>query len=183
MRGASSHEGRVLARLRLARLHARAARLDGAGRGAARDRAGRARPRQLLRRRRDRRAQPGAGRHAQRAHVRDGAEDRPRDDEHLLHLPGRAVGVPGAARRGHRLPRPHQRGAGGGGAATTSAASPTRTSSGCWSRTTGSTGSRARQAAADRPARRPVLRLLRPAPDDAARLRGASRSATSTSSS
>ena len=44
----------------------------------ARHRAGGARPRELLRRRRDRRAQPGAGRHAQRAHVRDGAEDRPR---------------------------------------------------------------------------------------------------------
>ena len=41
-----------------------------AGRAEARHRAGRARPRQLLRRRRDRRAQPGARRHAQRAHVR-----------------------------------------------------------------------------------------------------------------
>ena len=123
-------------------LHARAARLDGAGRGAARDRAGRARPRQLLRRRRDRRAQPGAGRHAQRAHVRDGAEDGPRDDEHLLDLPGRAVGVPGAARRRLRATAPTStRSLARRGARSTRPASPTRTSCGCWSRTTGSTSS------------------------------------------
>ena len=102
---ASRSEGRLLARLRLARLHPGAARLDGAGRRQARHRAGRARPRELLRRRRDRRAQPGAGRHAQRAHLRDGAEDRPLDDEHLLDLPGRAVRVPAAPRRRRRLPR------------------------------------------------------------------------------
>ena len=67
---------------------------------AARHRAGRARPRQLLRRRRDRRAQPGARRHAQRAHLRARPADRAlRDDEHLLDLPGRAVRVPGAPRR------------------------------------------------------------------------------------
>ncbi len=58
-----------------------------------------ARPRQLLRRRRDRRAQPGARRHAQRAHLRARPEDRPGDDEHLLDLPGRAVGMPAAPRR------------------------------------------------------------------------------------
>ena len=84
--------------------------LHGSGReggAAARPRAGRARPRELLRRRRDRRAQPGAGRHPERPHVRDGAAGagRRRDDEHLLDLPGRAVGVPGAARRERRLPR------------------------------------------------------------------------------
>ena len=49
-----------------------------AGRAEARPRAGRARPRQLLRRRRDRRAQPGARRHAERAHLRDGPEGRGR---------------------------------------------------------------------------------------------------------
>ena len=109
--GSRSHEARLLARLRLARLHPRAARLDGEGRAAARPRAGRARPRQLLRRRRDRRAQPGARRHAQRAHVRDGPGGRGRGghDEHLLDLPGRAVGVPGAPRRRRRLPRRGQR--------------------------------------------------------------------------
>ena len=65
-----------------------------APRGAqARPRAGGARPGQLLRRGRHRRAQPGAGRHAQRPHVRDGPEGRWRGghDEHLLHLPGRPV--------------------------------------------------------------------------------------------
>ena len=98
------HEARLLARLRLARLHDRAARLDGAGRRRARNRAGHARPRQLLRRRCDRRAQPGARRHAQRAHLRPGSADRPGDDEHLLDLPGRAVGVPAAPRRRLRLP-------------------------------------------------------------------------------
>ena len=77
----------------------------------ARDRAGRTRPRQLLRRRRDRRAQPGARRHAQRPHLRPRPADRAGDDEHLLDLPGRPVGVPAAARRRLRLPRPHQRGA------------------------------------------------------------------------
>ena len=65
-----NREGRLLAGVRVARVHARAARLDGEGRAAARHRDGRARPRELLRRRRDRRAQPGARRHAQRAHVR-----------------------------------------------------------------------------------------------------------------
>ena len=65
-------EGRLLARLREPRLHPRAARLDGEGRPAAGHRARRARPRVLLRRRRHRRAQPGARRHAQRAHVRAG---------------------------------------------------------------------------------------------------------------
>ena len=98
--GQQSDEGRLLARLRLARLHPRAARLDGNGRAAARHRAGRARSRQLLRRRRDRRAQPGACRHAQRAHVRAGTADRRRaDDEHLLDLPGLDERVPGAPRR------------------------------------------------------------------------------------
>ena len=63
-------EGRLLARLRQPRLHPGAPRLDGAGRAAAGHRARRARPRELLRRRRHRRAQPGARRHAQRAHLR-----------------------------------------------------------------------------------------------------------------
>ena len=105
----SWHETRLLAGLRLARLHPRAARLDGARRRQARDRARHARPRQLLRRRRDRRAQPGARRLAQRPHLRARPADRAGDDEHLLDLPGRAVGVPAAPRRRLRLPRPHQR--------------------------------------------------------------------------
>ena len=106
-----AHEGRLLARLREPRLHPRAARLDGQGRAAARHRARRARPRLLLRRRRDRRAQPGARRHAQRAHVRARPAGRGRraDDEHLLDLPGRAERVPGAPRRERRVPRARQR--------------------------------------------------------------------------
>ena len=51
------------------------------------------------RRRRDRRAQPGAGRHPQRPHLRARPADRAADDEHLLDLPGRPVGVPAAPRR------------------------------------------------------------------------------------
>ena len=89
------------------------------GRPAARHRARRARPRLLLRRRRDRRAQPGARRHAQRPHVRARpAGDRQRrrpDDEHLLDLPGRAERVPGAPGREHAVPRPRQRDAVGRG--------------------------------------------------------------------
>src|SRR5680860_863106 len=98
-------ETRVLARLRLAWLHPGAPRLDGAGGPQARPRVGGAGPRQLLRRRRDRRAQPGAGGHAQRPHVRDGPGRgrRRRHDEHLLHLPGRAERVPGAPGRRRRL--------------------------------------------------------------------------------
>ena len=134
LRGARTSEGRVLARLREPRLHAGAARLDGAGRPAARHRARRARPRLVLRRRRDRRAQPGARRHAQRAHVRARpAGDRRRrraDDEHLLDLPGRADRVPGAPRRQHRVPRPHQRDARARGPDLRARASRTRTSSG-----------------------------------------------------
>ncbi len=106
---ARRHEGCLLAGLREPRVHAGAARLDGQGRAAARPGAGRARPRRLLRRRRHRRAQPGAGRHAQRPHLRAGPADRRRaDDEHLLHLPGRAVRVPGAPGRQHRVSRSHQ---------------------------------------------------------------------------
>ena len=63
------------------------------------------------RRRRHRRAQPGARRHAQRAHVRARPAGRGRraDDEHLLDLPGRADRVPGAPRRQRRVPRARQR--------------------------------------------------------------------------
>ena len=84
----------------------------------------------LLRRRRDRRAQPGARRHAQRAHVRARpAGDRRRrraDDEHLLDLPGRAERVPGAPRREHRVPRARQRDARGRGPDATRRASPNK---------------------------------------------------------
>ncbi len=59
-----------------ARLHSGAARLDGNRRPEAGHRAGRTRPRQLLRRRRHRRAQPGARRHAERAHLRARPADR-----------------------------------------------------------------------------------------------------------
>ena len=109
-------EGRLLARLRLARLHPGAARLDGEDRPAAGPRARRARPRELLRRRRHRRAQPGAGRHAERADLRAGAgrARRRADDEHLLDLPGRPDRVPGAPGRQRRLPRADQRDAAGG---------------------------------------------------------------------
>ena len=72
--GVRNREARVLARLRVARVHARAARLGVQGGAAARPRAGGARPCQLLRRRRGGRAQPGAGRLPQRPHVRDGPE-------------------------------------------------------------------------------------------------------------
>ena len=58
------------------------------------------------------------------------AERRRADDEHLLDLPGRADRVPGAARRQHRVPRPHQRDAGARGADLRARASRTRTSSG-----------------------------------------------------
>ena len=61
-----------------------------------------------------RRAQPGARRHPERAHLRArpaGRRRRP-DDEHLLDLPGRAERVPGAARRQQRVPRARQPDAG-----------------------------------------------------------------------
>ena len=79
----------------------------------------------LHRRRRDRRAQPGARRHAQRAHVRARPAGRRRraDDEHLLDLPGRAERVPGAPRRERRVPRARQRDA------AAERASPTRRAS------------------------------------------------------
>ena len=72
-----------------------------------------------------------------------GVDGRRRDDEHLLDLPGRAVGVPGAARRRHRLPRAHQRQPRAPRASPTSATARggTRTSSGCWSRRSASTRS------------------------------------------
>ena len=60
----------------------------------------------------------------------------------------------------------------------------TRTSSGCWSRTTASTTSRRKvKRPLERPAGRPVLRLLRRcAPSTAPRLRASTPTATSTSS-
>ena len=171
-------EARLLARLRLARLHPRAARLDGAGRRAARDRAGHPRPRQLLRRRRDRRAQPGARRHAERAHLRPRPVHRPGDDEHLLDLPGRAVGVPAAPRRRLRLPRPHQRGARGRGPEYEKDKDgfdqqelPLGAGRGLRARDAQGEG----QTPPDRPARRSLLRLLHHPPQAPPRLRRASR--------
>ena len=108
---ASPHEGRLLARLREPRLHTRTARFDGEDRAAARPRVGRARPRRVLRRRRDRRAQPGARRHTQRAHVRarPAGAGRRADDEHLLDLPGRAGRMSAAPGRQRRIPLADQR--------------------------------------------------------------------------
>ena len=104
--GIRKREAGVLARVRVPGIHSGAARLRGEGGPAAGPRAGRAGPRELLRRRRDRRAQPGAGRHPERTDVRDGTAGGGRrgHDEHLLHVPGRAVGVPGAPRRQRQLP-------------------------------------------------------------------------------
>src|SRR4051794_34757578 len=166
-RGARTGEGRLLARLREPRLHPRAARLDGAGGPAARHRARPARPRELLRSRRHRRAQPGARRHAQRADVRARATGRRRraDDEHLLHVPGRPVRVPGAPRRQLGVSRPHQRDAVGRRARV-----PARDHQQAPPLADGR-GDRARphlhagQAAADGPARGAVLRLLHRAAD------------------
>ena len=101
-------EDGLLAGLRQPRLHHGAARIDGPGRRSPGHRAGRARSRQLLRCRRDRRAQPGARRHPQRPHLRARPADRPADDEHLLDLPGRPVRMPAAAAR-LRVPLAHQR--------------------------------------------------------------------------
>ena len=166
-RGARTSEGRLLARLREPRLHAGAARLDGQGRAAARHRARRARPRELLRRGRDRRAQPGARRHAQRAHLRARPAGRRRraDDEHLLHLPGRAVGVPGAARREHGVPRPRQRDAQRRGADVRARAHQQAPAVADGRGDRPRHGRRQGRAPAHRPARRPVLRLLHRPPD------------------
>ena len=127
----------------------------------------------LLRRGRDRRAQPGARRHAQRAHVRARAEGdgrrRRADDEHLLDLPGRADRVPGAARRQLRVPRAHQRDARARGpdlrARHLEQELPLADGRGDRPRRDQGEG----QAPADRPARRPVLRLLHRPPDRAPR--------------
>ncbi len=179
------HEARVLARLRLARLHPGAARLDGARGAQARPRAGRARPRQLLRRRRDRRAQPGAGGHPQRAHLRDGPGSRRGrgHDEHLLHLPGRPVGVPGAPRRRRRLPQDTSTGPCATRASPTSATASggTRTSSGCSWRRSASTRSRRRWSVRSRGcASRPSTAATSSAPPSAW-ASTSTRTATSTS--
>ena len=183
----ANDEARLLARLRLARLHPRAARLDGAGRAQARPRAGGARPRQLLRRRRDRRAQPGAGRHAQRAHVRDGPGRGRRGghDEHLLHLPGRAEGVPGAPRRRLRLPRARQQPPARRGPhlrerrRLVEQELPLAAGRGDRHRQAGQEG----RAPARGPADRAVLRLLHRPPHRAPGLRTSTPTATSTSTS
>ena len=105
------------------------------------------------------------------------------DDEHLLDLPGRAERVPGAARREHGVPRPRQRDAGGRGPALREGhhqqALPVADGRGDRARRGRGEG----QAAADRPARRPVLRLLHRAPDRPARdrPRAPARHATCTS--
>ena len=138
------------------------------GRPAARHRAGRARPRLLQRRRRDRRAQPGAGGHAERAHLRARPAGRGRrpDDEHLLDLPGRAERVPGAPRRQQRVPRARQPDAGEREPALREGhrqqALPVADGRGDRARRDPREG----RAAADRPARGPVLRLLHRAADD-----------------
>ena len=111
---------------------------------AARHRARRARPRQLLRRRRHRRAQPGARRHAERAHLRARPADR--GAELMMNICSTCQGAQSECQErldanaeyrahvnetlGRRGPRVRRR------------ASPTRTSSGCWSRTSASTSCR-----------------------------------------
>ena len=167
-RGARTREGRLLARLREPGLHPE---LHGSMAKVAPlldielvelDRAS------CCGRRRDRRAQPGARRHAERAHVRarpagDGRRRRA-DDEHLLDLPGRAERVPGAPRRERRVPRPRQRDARARGPALREGhhqqALPVADGRGDRPRRDRGEG----QAAADRPAGRPVLRLLHRAP-------------------
>ncbi|CAA9498242.1 MAG: Heterodisulfide reductase subunit B-like protein @ Putative succinate dehydrogenase subunit, partial [uncultured Solirubrobacteraceae bacterium] len=159
-------EGRLLARLRLARLHPRAARFDGADRAAAGHRARRAGPRLLLRRRRDRRAQPRARRHAQRADVRAGAAGRGHgaDDEHLLDLPGLAVGVPGTPGCERRLSRADQRDARRRGPDVREGPDEQELPLAARRGDRARRAARAGAPAADRPARRPLLRLLhRPA--------------------
>ena len=101
------------------------------------------------------------------------------DDEHLLDLPGRPVGVPAAPRRrlAPTAPTSTRRSpTRGSSTSRTRTASRTRTSSGSWSRTIGlDTAEGEGHAAALRPAGRPVLRLLRAPPQAPARLRGAPR--------
>ena len=153
-RRSPTHEGRLLARLREPRLHPE---LHGSMAKIAPlldielvelDRA------VLHRRRRHRRAQPGARRHAERAHVRARPAGRGRrpDDEHLLDLPGRADRVPGAPRRQRRVPRARQRDAGRGRAEYEKGIDEQELPLGAGRGVRPRQAARARQAAADRPA-------------------------------
>ena len=150
--------------------HPRAARFDGAGGAAVGHRAGRAGPCVLHGRGCDRRAQPGARRHAQRAHVRAGATGAGSgaDDEHLLDLPGGAERVSGAPGRERRIPRSRQLEPRGRGAQLYKGPRPpadqqelpVAAGRGDRAREPARTG----QAAAEQPQGGPVLRLLHRAP-------------------
>ena len=123
----------------------------------------------LLRRRRDRRAQPGARRHAERPHVRArpaGRQRRGPDDEHLLDLPGRAERVPGAPRREHRVPRRTSTRRSSAEGLTYEKGIANKHFLWLMVEEIGLDDDQVEgQAAADQPARRPVLRLLHRAPD------------------
>ena len=166
-------EGRLLARLRQPRLHARAPRRDGQDRADAGPRARRARPRVVLRRRRHRRAQPGARRHAERAHVRarPAGRERRADDEHLLDVPGRADRVPGAPRRERGLPRARQPAPRGRRAPVREGPHEQEPALAAGRGHGPRRAPLAREAPAHRPSRRPVLRLLHRPPDRPARHR------------
>ena len=166
-------EGRLLARLREPRLHPRAARLDGTVAPLLDIELVAARPRQLLRRGRDRRAQPGARRHAQRAHLRARPAGRRggADDEHLLDLPGRAERVPGAPRRERRVPRARQRDARPRGPLLREGPHQQELPVAARRGDRPRRAALARQAPADQPQGRPVLRLLHRAPARAPRHR------------
>ena len=102
----------------------------------------------------------------------------PGDDEHLLDLPGRTVRVPAAARRRLRLPGPHQRGARRRGPRVREGQGrldqqelPLGAGRGLRPRPAQGEG----HPAADRAARRALLRLLRDPAQAPDRLRGAPR--------
>ncbi len=133
---------------------------------AARHRARRAVRRQLHGRRRDQRAQHGDGGRPERPQLRDGAAPGPAADQHLQHLPGRAVAGPGPHAQAPRAGCAGQRRAGRRGPVLRRREGPGGEELPLGARR----GHRPGQAqehgeeAADRPQGGPVLRLLHPAP-------------------
>ena len=108
-----------------------------------------------------------------RSRMAQAVDGRGRDDEHLLHLPGRAVRVPerldaNSDYRGRGQLPPQARVA----LLRARATGGTRTSSGSWSRRSGSTRC-GEGRARSRAAHRALLRLLHRAPHQAARVRPA----------
>ena len=141
-------------------------RLDEPRREGARHRAGGAGPRRLHRRRRHPGAEPGDGRRAQRAHVRAGAAAGPAADEHLLDVPGHREHGAGQARPSdpEYLAKVNAILADEGlhvHAGPGDQELPLGARRGLRPRQAEEHG----QAAADRPARRAVLRLLHPPPE------------------